>query len=131
MALLSSLKRDSAAMVGVLEALGIYLIYQHALPSAADTRSLPAHNNDIEVSRKHAAYESAGLLGVVFLVTHDLNAFIIGGIALVGIDSVYKHANSVNPATGRADGSSHSGQTISSSGPYSLPSQDDYLSAAS
>lgn len=118
----SVLRRENAVTVGLLQAVGVYLIYQHQLPTAADVRTASPHNEDVESSRKQAAWESAALLGVVFAMTRDLNAFILGGIALIGIDSSYKHSNAVNPATGRADISS-GGQAISSV--YPLADYDD------
>lgn len=128
--LTSILKRESAVTVGIAEAVAIYLIYQHQLPSNADTRSISPHNSDIESSRKQAAWESAALLGVVFLISRDLNAFIIGGIALLGVDTSYKHANAVNPASGKAD-MSGGNQSIAPSfgGPHSLPDYSDSASA--
>jgi len=44
---------------------------------------------------------SAGILGIIFLMTKDLNSFLIGGLALGGIDIMTKHANAVSPHTGK------------------------------
>lgn len=122
MAITSILRRENAVTVGLLTAVAEYLIYQHELPSNADVRGAAPHNTDVEAARKQAAWESAALLGAVFLVTRDLNAFIIGGIALVGVDASYKHANAVNPSTGKADMGT-SGQSISNV--YPLPDYTD------
>ena len=97
----SVLKPDSSVMVGLAEAAAVYVIYQSALPSHADIRSAPAHDNTIEAARKHAAWKAGAVLGFVFLLTHDLNSFLIGGLALGGIDYMTKHANGINPATGK------------------------------
>lgn len=94
---------DSSATVGLLTALGVYLIYNDALPSVIDVRSAPPHDNDAEMARKHAAWKSALLLGVVYFVARDINSYIISGAALVGIDAMHKHANAVNPMTGKVD----------------------------
>lgn len=94
---------DSATTVGLLTAAGVYLIYNNGLPSIADIRTAPAHDRDIEASRKHSAIMSAVLVGGVFLIARDLNSYVISGAALVGLDLMYKHANSVNPGTGKAD----------------------------
>lgn len=99
----SILRRESAPVVGLLEAIAVYALYSHAIPgSVADVRSVSPDNSDIESARKHAAIESTVLLGVVFCITRDFNAFIIGGIATILVDMSFKHANMVNPATGRA-----------------------------
>ena len=103
MSLKSVLKPDSSVTVGLAEAAAVYVIYTSALPNHADIRSAPAHNTDIESARKAAAWKSAALLGFVFLLTQDLNSFLIGGLALGGIDYMTKHANGTNPATGKLD----------------------------
>lgn len=99
----SVLRRENAVTVGILEAIGIYLIYNAHLPAHADVRTVPAFNDDIESSRKTAAIESAALIGLVFAMTRDLNALIIGGVAMIGVDWSYKQSNAVNPATGKMD----------------------------
>jgi hypothetical protein len=101
--LLSRLQPDSATSVGILTAIGVYLIYQNALPSAADIRMAQPNEPAVESSRKGAAWKSAGLITIVFLVARDLNSYIISGAALVGIDYMYKHHNAIQPATGKLD----------------------------
>lgn len=112
MALKSVLKPDSSVTVGLAEAAAVYVIYQSALPSHADIRSAPPHDTTIDSARKAAAWKSAAVLGFVFLLTQDVNSFLIGGLALGGIDIMTKHANGVSPATGKladAPGSSITG----------------------
>jgi hypothetical protein len=120
----SVLKPDSSVMVGLAEAAAVYVIYQSALPSHADIRSAPAHDQTIESARKAAAWKSAAVLGFVFLLTQDLNSFLIGGLALGGIDLMTKHANGVNPATGQLQAP---GSTITSG---SMGQQDDGTASA-
>lgn len=115
----SVLRRENAVTVGLLEAVAIYLIYQHEMPTAADVRTVAPHNEDLESSRKQAAWMSAALIGATFAITRDLNAFILGGIAMLGIDMSYKHSNAVNPATGRAE-VGNGGQSL-----YGMPSYND------
>lgn len=99
----SRLRPDSATSVGVLTAAGVYLIYNNAVPSIADVRAAPAYDQDAETARKHAAFVSAALIGVVFLVARDLNSYIISGAALFAIDAMHKHAGAVNPSTGKVE----------------------------
>lgn len=94
---------DSGTMVGLLTAAGVYLIYNNALPSVADVRTANPDDQDADTARKHATLASVGLVAVVFLVARDINSYIISGAALVGIDLMYKHANQVNPASGKVD----------------------------
>lgn len=95
---------EGSITVGLAEAAAVYAIYQASLPNHADIRSADPQNNDIEAARKAAAWKSAAILGLVFLITHDLNSFLIGGAALTGIDYMVKHSNAVHPATGKLDG---------------------------
>src|SRR5258706_15571780 len=95
---------EGSIAIGLGEAAGVYAIYGAALPNHADIRSADPHNVDIEASRKAAAWKSAAILGLVFLITQDLNSFLIGGAALGGIDYLTKHANGVHPATGKLSG---------------------------
>ena len=95
---------EGSITIGLAEAAAVYAIYQSALPNQADIRSADPHNSDIESARRAAAWKAAAMLGLVFLITHDLNSFLIGGAALGGIDYMVKHANGVHPATGRLSG---------------------------
>jgi hypothetical protein len=106
MKLLSKLQPDTATSVGILTAVGVYLIYQNSLPNMADIRLAPSNDNTVESSRKAAAWKSAGLITIVFLVARDLNSYIISGAALVGLDYMYKHSNAINGQTGKTDNSS-------------------------
>jgi hypothetical protein len=95
---------EGSITVGLAEAAAVYVIYQSALPNHSDIRSADPHNTDVEASRKRAAWKAASILGLVFLITQDLNSFLIGGAALAGIDLMVKHANAVHPATGKTAG---------------------------
>ncbi len=95
---------ENSITIGLAEAGAVYVIYQSALPNHADIRSADPHNTTVESARKAAAWKAAAILGLVFLITQDLNSFLIGGAALGGIDLMDKHANAVHPATGKLSG---------------------------
>lgn len=97
---------ENAITIGIAEAVAVYAIYQAALPAHTDIRAADPHNTDVEASRKRAAWMSAGVLGLVFLMTRDVNSFLIGGFTLAGVDFMVKHANAVHPATGKMAGPS-------------------------
>lgn len=99
---------EGGIAAGIGTALAVFLIYNSQLPSSADLRIGPAHEQNAEASRKGAAVESAALIGIVFLLTRDLNAFIISGVALGGIDYLAKHHNGINGASGQWDSPSAS-----------------------
>lgn len=119
MPLLSRLQPDSATSVGILTAIGVFLIYSNSLPNMADIRLAPPNNNDVDSARKGAAWKSAALITLVFLVSRDINSYIISGGALFGLDYMYKHHNAIQPADGKLEGGAS--PTISSASAYSLP----------
>lgn len=120
----SRLKPDSATTVGLLTAAGVYLIYQNSLPSVTDILSADPHDDTVEKARKMAAMKSAVLVGLVFLISRDVNSYIISGAALVGLDYLHKHANAVNPATNKLD-VNPAGDSIAPAVTYPMPSYED------
>lgn len=127
----SRLAPDSATTVGLLTAIGVYLIYNGALPTGTDIRAAHPHDPDVDKNRKHAAYLSAGLIAGVFLVARDLNSYIISGASLVAVDYYYKHQNAIHPATGKLDSDKDYVATVGQSGAYPLPDYSDVYEQAS
>lgn len=125
----SVLKPPESITIGLAEAAAVYVIYQSALPNHADIRSAPAHNTDIEAARKKAAWKSAAVLGFIFLISRDVNSFLIGGLALGGVDFMAKHSNGVNPMTGKLSTAPAAGGAISAAGDnsaaYPMPDYAD------
>lgn len=80
----------------------VFAIYSNATPTVADIRVGKPQNEDIEASRKSAAIMSAGVVGAISLMTKDPTIFVVGGAMVVGMDWWTRHANAVNPTTGRA-----------------------------
>jgi len=105
LSLKSVLKPESSVAIGLGEAALVYVIYQNALPPMVDIRTADPHDRDVEGSRKAAAWKSAIMIGVVWAFTRDTNALLIGGAAMAGMDLMVKHANGVNPSTGKLAGS--------------------------
>lgn len=112
MALRSILRPDTSVMVGLANGAIIMAFYQHELPQNAAIRTAEPHDNDIEKSRRNAAWKSAAFLGFMFLLTRDRNAAMIGGLVLASVDITVKHANGLNPETGKLDAASPGDMTI-------------------
>lgn len=110
-------------MVGVITAVGVYLIYNGEVPSHADIMASQPHDQIIEKSRKQAAWKSFALVGVVFFVARDINSYIISGAALAITDLTVKHANAVHPGTGKID-TTGSGDTVAPGMADSYPLAD-------
>lgn len=132
MSLKSVLKPDSSIMVGLAEAAAIYVIYNSALPNHADIRAANPHDATIESARKAAAWKSAAVLGFVFLLTQDVNSFLVGGLALGGIDYMAKHSNGVNPSTNKLamPGSSITGSAMEPGANETAYPMPDYADSA-
>lgn len=95
---------ENAMLVGLGEVAVIYTLYQHATPTNTDVRAAGALDRDVEAARRAAAWQSAILIGLVFLITNDVNSALIGGAGLAGIDLMTKHANGINPHDGKLVG---------------------------
>jgi len=95
---------ENAMLLGLAEAAAVFAVYQHAVPNQTDIRSADPHNIDVEAARKRAAWVSAAIIGLTYVITRDLNSVLIGGAALAGMDMMVKHANGVNPSTGKLAG---------------------------
>lgn len=87
--------------VGLAMAATVYQLYQNGLPTVADIRSLDAHNRDVDSAEKATTWVAAGLVTGVALVARDKTAFVIGGTAVVLIAWMHRHANMVDPTTGK------------------------------
>jgi hypothetical protein len=122
MALNSILKPDTSVLLGLANGGVILAIYSGALPEFARIRLSDAHDEDVEATRKQAAWTSAAVLGFMFLLTRDRNSFLIGGLVLAGTDFIVKHANGISPQTKRLDAAN--GGDIETTA-YSLPDYDE------
>lgn len=103
MALKSILRPDSSIQLGVLIGIVDVFIYSKSVPSLADVRTADPHNEDVETARKHAAWATIAFNSFVSMVTRDWNVFLTGGIVVIALDFMTKHANGVNPATKKLD----------------------------
>lgn len=97
-----ALKAEVSLSVGLATATIVYAIHSQATPSIADIRVAPAENGDIAAARKGATWTSAAVVSAISLISRDPTVFIVGGTMVVAMDLWTRHANAVNPATGRA-----------------------------
>jgi hypothetical protein len=92
-----ALKIETSVLAGLATGTLVYGIYQSALPTQADIRSLEAQNSDIERSEKVASWTSAAVVAGVSLIARDPTIFVIGGTIMVGMSWMNRHANAVTP----------------------------------
>jgi len=90
--------------LGVAAATGalVYGLYTQFTPTIADMRVAPPGDTNIEASRKAAAWMSATIVGAVSLIAKDPTIFTIGGLMIIFMDWSTRHANAVDPKTGKA-----------------------------
>lgn len=96
------LKPEVSIGVGLATAAVVYGVYSTAVPSIADTRSLPPNTTDIVAAERSAAWMSAAVVGAISLIAKDPTVFILGGSMVVALSWWYKHADNVNPEFGMA-----------------------------
>ena len=96
------LAKEQSIVAGLSVATVVYATYSRATPSVADMRVGKAGDDDIESARKQAAWISAGVVGAVALIAKDPNIFVMGGAMVIALDWMTRHANQVNPQSGRA-----------------------------
>jgi hypothetical protein len=91
----------SAVEMGVVGAVGEFLIFNHFMPPVADVRANQPYDKGLESSERTGLLVGAAFLALLTgFSPGKLETFIIVGGSLLMIDYAYKHANAVQPATG-------------------------------
>ena len=89
------------ALISVGVGIADVLIFQHFVPSVADIRVADKFNKDIERAEIEGLAVATAFTVLVACMTGALEPFIVGGAIIVGLDFASKHANAVDPATGK------------------------------
>lgn len=117
-----SLKPETSVMVGLATAALVYAVYSNATPSITEIRAAKPGDADVDASRKMAAWTSAGAVAAVSLITKDPTVFTLGGGMIVVLDWWHRHANQVNPLSGKASTMSNPSASIAD---MSVPDSGD------
>lgn len=96
------LKPEVSIGVGLATAGLVFAIYSNATPNLADIRTAEPDDGDVESTRKLAAWSSVGAVSAVSLIAKDPTVFVLGGSMVVLLDWWHRHANAVDPRSGRA-----------------------------
>jgi hypothetical protein len=94
----------AAVKVGVIGAVGEFLIFNHFMPPVIDVRATQPINSEMEKSERCALVVGSAFLILLASFTQKVETFAIVGSSLVAIDFVYKHANAIHPTTGTMQG---------------------------
>jgi|SRR6516162_2199804 hypothetical protein len=89
---------------GILVGAVDVLIFQHFVPTHADIRRVEPYNVDIESSERKALYAATVFTLLVAGLARSAEVFAIGGLTIIAIDFTLKHANAVNPTSGKVEG---------------------------
>lgn len=87
--------------LGVLVGVVDVLIWRHFVPTVTDIRTAQQFNGDVESAERTALITSTAFTVLVALFARSMEVFAIGGVAILGLDFSVKHANAVNPDTGK------------------------------
>lgn len=93
-----------AVELGVLIGLVDTVVFLHYMPPASDIKTFPPNNQDIESSERTALLVSTAFTLLVAGFAKSWDTFIVGGAIIVATDFAFKHANAVNPSTGKMTG---------------------------
>lgn len=77
-------------------------IYANATPTLADIRGVEPGNPNVAASRKQAAWLAAAAVSGISLLAKDPTIFVMGGAMVIAFDWFHRHADRVDPTTGKA-----------------------------
>lgn len=97
-----SLKPEVSLGVALATGAVVLGIYQHAVPSTADTRSIESQNKDIDSAERQATWTAAAVVGGISLMAKDPTIFTVGGLIVLAKAWSVRHANLVDAVTGKA-----------------------------
>src|SRR5215831_14710901 len=91
----------TAVEIGVVGAVGEFLIFNHFMPPVIDVRANQPFDRELEKSERTGLLVGAAFLAILTTMSPGkIETFAIVGGALVLLDFAYKHANAVHPASG-------------------------------
>jgi hypothetical protein len=103
-----ALGNEASLAAGLGTSAIVAVIYQCGLPSIADARVAEPDDQHLASSEKAATWMSAALVGAVTFLTKDPTVFVLGAGTAIYLAWMHKHANQVNPTTGRVASTANS-----------------------
>jgi len=96
------MKPEVSLGMGLATGVLVWSIYQHAMPSLVDHRVGDPDDPNAAKAERAATWTAAGAVAGISLLARDPTVFVIGGAMVVVLSFWHRHANMVNPLTGRA-----------------------------
>jgi hypothetical protein len=118
---MSLLKPEISIPAALALGVACYGIFQVNLPSITETRAADMADPHIESAERAATWECAGLVSTLSLIAKDPTIFTIGGLITIALAWKYRHANAVNPMTGKATGPLSTSTLITAQAPTAAP----------
>ena len=103
---MAGLRPEISVGAAIATAAVVLVVYDHALPTVADTRVGGQNDPHLSTSERMAAWTSAAAVGAISLIAKDPTIFVVGGTMVVALSWWHRHANAVNPDSGKLDVSS-------------------------
>jgi hypothetical protein len=97
-----ALNDESSVAIGLAVGGVAFTIFNMSLPPLTDIRAAEPENGDIFAAERTATWLAAGLVTGTALIVRDATVFVIGGTVVVAMAWLYRHANEVNPVSGKA-----------------------------
>jgi hypothetical protein len=111
----------TALEIGVIGAVGEFLIFSHFMPPVIDVRANQPYDGEIEKSERTGLIVGTAFLALLTSFSPGkLETFAIVGGALAVMDFAYKHANAVQPGSGTMQGDMGDDQSL-----YAVPDYED------
>ena len=117
----SLLKPEISIPAALALGVAVYGIFQVNLPNVTEVRAADMNDPLVESSERAATWESAGLVATISLIAKDPTIFMIGGAFTIALAWKYRHANQVNPMTGKATGPLSTSTMITAQAPTAAP----------
>lgn len=93
-----ALPRNESVAVGLASMGLVWAVYQQATPNISDLRVSAPNEPNAAGAEKAARWAAAAMVAGVALITRDPTVFIMGGLAVVTLSWMSRHANMSNPA---------------------------------
>jgi hypothetical protein len=99
---MSLLKPEVSISIALATGVLVWTIFQHATPPIIDQRVADAHDADADAAERLASWTAAGIVAGIALVAKDETIFVVGESMVMALAWWHRHANAVNPLTGKA-----------------------------
>lgn len=93
-----ALKRETSVAVGLATMGLVGLVYSQVTPRIIDMRVSKSDEPNAAAAEKTARWTSGAMVVGISLITRDATVFIMGGLAVVSLSWMTRHANHHTPA---------------------------------